>query len=215
MRWWCGPSKGGNSAAAPFSATSMLNEGSSISGGFSDSGRRRDGLWHEGYGHERLGRNFEIPAQRGNRAGRFRQWRSKMMDKSELEYLRRFAATFRNRGGFGAMFVKLDGNTGEWKKGKQPFNRQIIADVPDAMHGCQAFENNKAFYHIGRIADGFEPPRPESLGEHWRPVVLMPMYDVETHEPYMFTSQNKGGRDAIACKRIVAPLRKRGFAGCY
>jgi hypothetical protein len=98
----------------------------------------------------------------------------------------------------GSAVGKLDGNTGEWKKGKDPFNRQVIADVADVMRGYQAFENSKPLYHIGRIADGFQPPPPESFSENWKPVVLMPTYDSETHETYMFTSQSKGGRDAVA-----------------
>jgi hypothetical protein len=112
------------------------------------------------------------------------------MDKSELEHSRRFAATFRNRGGFGAGFVRLGGTTGDWKKGKDYFSRQIIADVPDAMHGFQTFENSRPCYCVRRIADGRQPPQ-ENSSENWKRVVLMPVYDSETHEPYLFTSTGK------------------------
>jgi hypothetical protein len=123
------------------------------------------------------------------------------MDKSELEHLRRFATAFRSRGGFGTPFVKLDGNNGTWKMGKDPFDvkgRRLIADTHDAMHGLQCFEDKKPIYFIGRLAEAWEPPSAEKFDENWKPVVLMPMYDLETHEPYLFTSQNKGGRDGIA-----------------
>jgi hypothetical protein len=123
------------------------------------------------------------------------------MNQAELEHLRRFAAAFRSRGGFGTLFVKLDGNNGTWKKGKDPFDvkgRQLIADTHDAMHGWQRFEDKKPIYCIGRVAEAWDPPPAENFDENWKRVVLMPMYDLETHEPYLFTSQNKGGRDAIA-----------------
>jgi hypothetical protein len=122
------------------------------------------------------------------------------MDKQQLERLKQFASTFRPRGGLGAIFIKLDGTSGKWKKGKDALDvtgRQYIADVPDAMHGMQMFENSKPHYCIGRIADGWKPPPPESFCEDWKPVVLLPLYDAQTLETCMFTSQSKGGRDAV------------------
>jgi hypothetical protein len=122
------------------------------------------------------------------------------MEKHELDRLKQFASTFRPRGGFGTVFIKLDGATGQWKKGKDALDvkgHQYIADVPDAMHGLQAFENNKPLYCIGRIADGWQPPPVETFHKDGKPVVLMPMYDAQTLETCMFTSQSKGGKDAI------------------
>jgi hypothetical protein len=122
------------------------------------------------------------------------------MDESESKALRHFGAQFRNRGGFGSMFAKHNGDTGAWKGGKDGIDmkgRQVIADPHDAMHGFQTFEDKKPVYCIGRIADGWQPPAEEKFSEAWKRVVLMPMYDLETHEPYLFTSQNNGGRDAL------------------
>jgi hypothetical protein len=122
------------------------------------------------------------------------------MNESELKALRHFAAQFRNRGGFPGIFVKCDGNTGDWKGGKNATDmkgRQVIADTHDAMHGLQTFEDKKPTYCIGRIADGWQLPAEAKFDEAWKPVVLLPMYDFETHELLLFTSQNKGGRDAI------------------
>jgi hypothetical protein len=123
------------------------------------------------------------------------------MGNSELKYLRNYATTFRSRGGFGASFVKHNGDNDQWKKGKDIFDVkgwQMIADPHDAMHGFQAFEDKKPLYCIGRIADGWQPPPEDKFGGDWKRVVLLPMYDFETHEPLLFTSQNQGGRDAVA-----------------
>jgi hypothetical protein len=133
------------------------------------------------------------------------------MDKSELECLRRYASVARSRGGFGALFLKCDGNTGEWKAGKDGNDmagRQLVADVPDAMQGFQKFENRKPIYVIGRICDGYVPPERSTLGDTdktrwhrgkdpWESVVLLPMYDPESREPFIFTSSNGGGKDAV------------------
>jgi hypothetical protein len=138
--------------------------------------------------------------QRGFKCINIGEW-SPEMNTSELEHLRNFAAAFRSQGGLGTLYIKLDGNTGAWKKGKDPFDvtgRRLIADTHDAMHGWRTFEDKRPVWCIGRVADGWKPPPAESFDENWKQVVLLPLYDAQTHEPYLFTSQNKGGRDAIA-----------------
>jgi hypothetical protein len=123
------------------------------------------------------------------------------MERQELERLKQFASTFRPRGGFGALFIKMNRNDGTWKKGKDNFDvtgHEFIADVVDALHGYQAFEDNKPPYHIGTISSGWHPPPVEELsGDGWRPVVLLPLYDHSSNATFIFTSQNKGGRDAV------------------
>jgi hypothetical protein len=65
------------------------------------------------------------------------------------------------------------------------------------MHGFQAFENNKPRYCIGRIADGRQPPPPESFDQTWKKVVLLLLYDLAGHGVFILTSQSRGGRDAV------------------
>src|SRR5262249_27769653 len=133
------------------------------------------------------------------------------MDKTELEHLRRYASAARSRGGFGVSFLKCDGNTGAWKAGKDGTDmagRQLVADVPDAMHGFQKFENKKPIYVIGRVCDGYVPPERSTLGDTdqnrwhggkdpWSAVVLLPMFDPESREPFIFASSSDGGQKAV------------------
>jgi hypothetical protein len=133
------------------------------------------------------------------------------MNESELEYLRRYAAAARSRGGFGVSFLKCDGNNGQWSAGKDKTDmsgRRLAADVPDAMYGFQKFENRKPIYVIGRIGDGYQPPDRSTLGDTdldrwingkdpWAFVVLLPMFDPETREPFIFTASSDGGKDAV------------------
>src|SRR6516165_6631559 len=87
----------------------------------------------------------------------------------ELQHLRNFAASSR-RGGFGVPFFKLDGNTGDYRRSGKTntttMNGQKLAPDPvDAMTGYQKFENKVPIYHIGRVADGYQPPPREALGD--------------------------------------------------
>jgi hypothetical protein len=131
----------------------------------------------------------------------------------ELEHLRNFAAAAR-RGGFNVPFFRLDGNTGEYRRtGKtntDPMNHQKLAcDPVDAMTGWQKFEKKIPIYHIGRVADGFQPAPREELGDldesHWKNgkdpwthVNLLPFWDLESREVLLFSAANKGSRDAVA-----------------
>jgi hypothetical protein len=138
------------------------------------------------------------------------QW-SNPMNNAELEFLRRYVSAARSHSGFGIPFLKCDGNNGRWPAGKDKTDmtgRRLAADVPDAMHGFQKFENRKPIYVIGRIADRYQPPDRSTLGDTnpdrwingkdpWASVVLLPMYDPETREPFIFTSSNDGGKDAV------------------
>jgi hypothetical protein len=117
--------------------------------------------------------------------------RSDPMNDNELAALRRYASAARSRGGFGIPFLKCDGNTGAWKAGKNGTDmsgRQLVADVPDSMVGFQKFENNKPVYVIGRVADGYQPPDRDTLGDsdpsRWGP----------------------GGKDPVAVCRHVADV---------
>jgi hypothetical protein len=130
------------------------------------------------------------------------------MNETELEFLRRYVSAARSPSGFGIPFLKCDGNSGQWSagKGKNDMNgRRLTADVPDAMRGFQKFENKKPIYVIGRIGDGpardtlsdTDTTRWHSGQDPWQAVVLLPMFDPETREPFIFTSSNDGGKDAV------------------
>jgi hypothetical protein len=131
------------------------------------------------------------------------------MDKSELEYLRRFTATCRQRGDFGAPILKCDGNTGDYKAGKaaKDMNKaHLVAEVPRIMIGHQKIaKGQKPLYAIGLVADGFQPLSKKELGDDrdaenggWAEVSMLPMFDQETREVYLFTATSQGGRDGIA-----------------
>jgi len=131
----------------------------------------------------------------------------------ELEHLRNFAAAAR-RGGFNVPFFRLDGNSGEYRRTSKAnttaMNGQKLAcDPVDAMTGWQKFEKKVPIYHIGRVADGYQPPPREQLGDsnesHWENgkdpwvrIDLLPFWDVESREVLLFSAANTGSRDAVA-----------------
>jgi hypothetical protein len=135
------------------------------------------------------------------------------LEMPELEHLRNFAAAAR-RGGFNVPFFRLDGNSGEYRRtGKTntgPMNNQKLAcDPVDAMTGYQKFENKIPIYQIGRVADGYQPPPREELGDMnefewgngkdpWVRIDLLPFWDVESREVLLFSAANQGSRDAVA-----------------
>jgi hypothetical protein len=64
-------------------------------------------------------------------------------------------------------------------------------------------------YQIGRVADGYQPPPREQLGDldeefwpdgkdPWVRVDLLPFWDVESREVLLFSATNQGSRDAVA-----------------
>jgi hypothetical protein len=128
---------------------------------------------------------------------------------SELEHLRNFAATAR-RGGFNVPIFKLDGNTGEYHRvGKNNtglMNGQKLAcDPADAITGWQRFKDNVPIYCLGRVADGYQPPEREELGDldpnkkdPWARIDLLPFWDVESREVLLFSATSQGSRDAVA-----------------
>jgi hypothetical protein len=132
------------------------------------------------------------------------------MSTLELEHLRRFAATSRSRPNFEAALLKLDVDNGKWQAGKKDANgRRLGADVLDAMGGFQKFKNKIPTLAIVRIADGIAPPKRDELDERdenrwsdnrdpWQAVSILPVFDPETHELFIFSSTAQGGRDAIA-----------------
>jgi hypothetical protein len=138
---------------------------------------------------------------------------------NEHELLRRFAASTRTRGGFGVPLAKLDGNDGKWSAGKKGVDikgRHVVAVTKDVMHGHQKFVNSKPVYAVGRIVDDDFVPDRSMLGDldedlwakgkdPWQPVLFLPLFDPETHEVFLFTSVNDGGRDAVG-KLVGATL---------
>jgi hypothetical protein len=132
---------------------------------------------------------------------------------TELNHLRNFAAAAR-RGGFNLPFFRLDGNNGDYRRtGKTnttTMNGQKLAgDCVDAMTGWQKFENKIPIYQIGRVADGYQPPPREELGDldeefwpdgkdPWVRIDLLPFWDVNSREVLLFSAANKGSRDAVA-----------------
>ena len=54
-----------------------------------------------------------------------------LMEKSDLEHLRSYAAAARTRGGFGVPFLKKDGNDGYWIAGKDKTGARRHARLPE------------------------------------------------------------------------------------
>ena len=80
------------------------------------------------------------------------------MENSQRNNMRNFITVARQRGDFGAVFLRMDGNTGDFKAGKagKDMNKaRLVAEVPDIMIGHQKIaKGQRPLYTIGRIADG-------------------------------------------------------------
>jgi hypothetical protein len=132
------------------------------------------------------------------------------MPNSQLEHLRKFAASARS-GGFNVPIFRLDGNSeyrrvGKNAKADDMNGQQLAADPGDAMTGWQQFKDNVPIYCLGRVADGYQPPEREELGplnptdkkDPWARIDLLPFWDTESREVLLFSADNLGSRDAVA-----------------
>jgi hypothetical protein len=129
----------------------------------------------------------------------------------ELEHLRNFAAATRHSG-FNIPFFRLDGNNGEYRR--KNYNgtmngQKLGCDPVDAITGYQKFENKVPIYHVGRAADGYQPPPRAQLGDldekswpegkdPWVQIDLLPFWDLDSREVLLFSAANQGSRDAVA-----------------
>jgi hypothetical protein len=136
------------------------------------------------------------------------------MEKVALEKLRSYAASSRSQATFGgSTFLKLDQNDGNWKAGKSNINmndRKLGADLPDAMGGFQRLESGqKPIYAVVRILDDVAQPERSKLGEldefkwidkkdPYQPVIIVPFWDFETRQIFIYPAANSGARDAVA-----------------
>src|SRR5262249_32599100 len=103
-------------------------------------------------------------------------------------------------------------NTGEYRRvGRNaktdPMNgQQLACDPADAITGWQRFKDNVPIYCLGRVADGYQPPEREQLGDlpedgkkdPWQRIDLLPFWDVESREVLLFNAGNRGSRSAVA-----------------
>jgi hypothetical protein len=131
----------------------------------------------------------------------------------DLELFKKFANEARAKPNFGTGFIDHDYKTGEWKTGKDKTivnGRQLGADYLDVMIGRSKYdeESKRTDYRIVRVADGVPPPKREELGDlnqdywkdgkdPWRFVRILPLFDPETHEQFVYIASSFSGYDAI------------------
>jgi hypothetical protein len=130
----------------------------------------------------------------------------------DLALLEEFGNEMSGGRGFEAMFAKFNGETGEWKAGKNATSmnqKRLVADVPDVMKGWQCFKDRKPFYALVRVNDGIAPPRRRDLGDTderlwdrkegdpWKYVGALPFFDPESRETFIFITSTVGGTKAI------------------
>jgi hypothetical protein len=102
-----------------------------------------------------------------------------------------FITVAHQRGDFGAVFLRMDGNTGDFKAGKagKDMNKaHLVAEVPDIMIGHQKItKGQRPLYTIGRIADGFHPLTREELGgpdnDGWEEVSMLIVHRDKPRQP--------------------------------
>jgi hypothetical protein len=131
---------------------------------------------------------------------------------SYSDRFKKYAAKARNRQGFDATLLKFGGDNGNWTSGKKPDvvdrnGRRLGADVPDMMHGHLKFADNLPIYDLCRVDSDVVPRPREALGDldknlwrngedPWRWIAALSLFDLETHEIFLFTTSSMGGLDA-------------------
>jgi hypothetical protein len=148
------------------------------------------------------------------------------MNSLNLQTFEEFGNEISARGGFEATVLKFNGETGEWTAGKKntPMNgKKLVADINDLMKGWLSFKDGKPNYAVVRVADGTSPPRREDLGDTdeglwgekledpWKKVVVLPFFDPETRETFIFSTATDGGTKAVGSlvNAFVAERRER------
>ena len=139
-----------------------------------------------------------------------------IMEKSELEKLRQYAAGSRSQmAGFsGAIFIKRDYKTGICTAGKTNTDitgYKFVADVGDVMSGFQRIEKGqRPQYALVRVLDAtvtpikrgeLSDPNPQHWlddnKDPWVAATGLPLYVEETRQPYIFLAVYQA-RDAVA-----------------
>jgi hypothetical protein len=111
----------------------------------------------------------------------------------------------------------FDGNLllfkkGFWTSGKDAIDmndQQLVALVDDTMFGWTKWEDKRPVdYAIGRVADGFKPPKRAKLGDHdqslwsfdkdpWQFGFYLPQAD-DAGQLFVYSTSSRGGKEAIA-----------------
>jgi hypothetical protein len=141
---------------------------------------------------------------------------------SKRDRFKKFANDAHAHTGLDATFLKFGAEVGVWSVGKDDnytdySGRELLADVPDLMHGWRKFVNTKPVtpvYAISRVDDDASPPLREMLGDHderewqrdkfsgsprdpWVWVSALPFIDPDTGDTLAFVTESSGGHDAV------------------
>jgi hypothetical protein len=133
-------------------------------------------------------------------------------DGFDLHPFEEFVNEISARRGFEATVLKCNGDTGEWTAGKKntPMNgKKLVADITDLMKGWLSFKDGKPIYAVVRVEDRISLPRREGLGDTderlwgekqedpWKKVMVVPFFDLETRETFIFSTTTEGGTGAV------------------
>jgi hypothetical protein len=138
-----------------------------------------------------------------------------VMEKSDLEKLRSYAATTRSPMAFaGCAFIKWDYKAGKYLVGKDNVDitgKKLVADVPNAMDGFQRLEKGtKPIYALTKILDAtVDPIQRTELGDNdpnrwldperdpWVGCTAMPWFDESTRQVFILIA-TYGGRGEMS-----------------
>lgn len=111
----------------------------------------------------------------------------------------------------GALFLKFDGNTGDYTFGKDQeeleLGTRVAVNHREIKRGWICWKDGEVMGEtMTRIIDG-APPAKSSLEDHgpyeddkdgWREQSSVQLRDIETGDEYLFKTSSKGGRIALA-----------------
>jgi len=127
-----------------------------------------------------------------------------VMEKSDLETLKKYAATTRSHLVFGGVpFIPFDWKSGKYVIGKNKTDvtgRKVVADVGNVMVGFRGWEDQKPVYFLTRLLDStVDQIERSELGQtdesQWVgerdplvAVTVMPVFDEETRQVFILTA---------------------------
>jgi hypothetical protein len=128
-----------------------------------------------------------------------------------LDPFKQIAAAMRSRNGFDATLLLF--KKGLWTAGKDASAMdgvELAALVNELMTGWAKWEDKRpADYVVGRVADGFKPPKRNQLGDTdrslwdfdkdpWQFGFYLPLADPKSGQLYVYQTSSHGGKNAIA-----------------
>jgi hypothetical protein len=128
-----------------------------------------------------------------------------------LDLFKQMADAMKSRNAFDATLLVF--KKGYWTAGKDAAamdGAELVALVDELMIGWAKWEDKRPVdYIVGRVADGYKPPKRGELGDTdrslwdfdkdpWQFGFYLPLADPKDGQLYVYVTSSRGGKDAVA-----------------